>query len=169
MPRYRRHYRDGQTVFLTIVTRDRRPWMNSSVACQEIITALRATRLLYPFSSHGYVLLHDHLHLLLSPHLDVGVPDVVGCFKRATQAGLRRAGITSTQLWQKRYYDHIVRDEADFARHLDYLHFNPVKHGLCTNARTWAWSSLGTWMAHGVYPPTWGVTPPDHIRGIDEA
>ena len=169
MPRYRRYYRDGQTVFLTLVAQGRCPWMSGPAVCREVLAALRAARALHPFSHHAYVLLPDHLHLLLSPHHGVCISDLVGCFKRAAQTGMHRAGLASSGLWQPRYYDHIVRDREDFSRHLDYVHFNPVKHGLSTHAASWPWSSLAAWQARGVYPPTWGAIPPEHIHGMSES
>ena len=170
MPRYRRYFRDGQTVFLTIATADRRPWLSQGNARPSLLEALRQTRLHHPFNHHGHVLLDDHLHLLLTPHSGAETPTLVGSFKRAAIARLP-AGLLSPgqRAWQRRYHDHVIRDAEDFARHLDYLHFNPVKHGLATNAGEWLWSSFQGWRARGAYPPDWGTIEPDHIRTITEA
>src|SRR3546814_19294976 len=65
------------------------------------------------------------------------------------------------RLWQRRYFDHVIRDADDFARHLDYLHFNPVKHGLVRRAADWRWSSFGAWAARGVYDVDWGNGAPE--------
>jgi putative transposase len=169
MPRYRRYFSDGQTVFLTLTTAERRPWLSHEGVKERLLDALRATRRLYPFKHHGHVLLHDHLHLLLSPHDGVEVPKIVGSFKRAANA---RLGNSSTapagHAWQRRYYDHLIRDEQDFSRHLDYLHYNPVKHGLVTRAADWSWSSYPAWQARGIYPQDWGNREPENIRDMSE-
>ena len=104
MPRYRRHFDDCQTVFLTIVTADRTPWMASPRARAHVLEALRRARLLNPFTHHGHVLLDDHLHLLLSPHLGTVVPKLVGSFKRAAIALLPPAtAVAGGRRWQRRY------------------------------------------------------------------
>ena len=168
MPRYRRYFREGQTVFLTLATHGRAPWMNEPAVCREVIAALRATHALHPFDHRAHVLLPDHLHLLLRARSEGGIPNIIGCFKRATRARLQGVVAGVSRLWQPRYHDHIVRDDEDFARHLDYVHFNPVKHGLVDAATAWPWSSLAAWQARGVYPSDWGVREPERIRGMIE-
>jgi putative transposase len=168
MPRYRRHFEYGQTVFLTLTTA-RKPWLAGPGVRDEMLEALRQARRRHPFRHHGHVLLDDHLHLLLSPHAGVSVPKLVGSFKRAVLARLP-GGIANREgrLWQRRYYDHVIRDTDDFAKHLDYLHFNPVKHGLAPDAGAWRWSSFAAWRARGTYPEGWGRCEPAHIRDIVE-
>ncbi|MCL1634548.1 transposase [Luteimonas sp. SX5] len=151
MPRYRRYFAPGQTVFLTLVCHERQPLLRSEAAKRLILDALRDQRLRHPFKHHAHVLLDDHLHLLLSPAEQVTVPRLVGGFKLAVLA--RWPG--ACRLWQRRYYDHIIRDADDFARHLDYIHFNPVKHGLVAHAGAWQWSSLAAWRARGAYGSDW--------------
>jgi len=170
MPAYRRFYSGlEQTVFLTLTTARRRPWLSIEGVRPRLLEALRATRALHPFHHHGHVLLDDHLHLLISTHDGTRVPRIVGSFKQATLArlGMIPCGIQG-RAWQHRYYDHIIRDEADFARHLDYLHYNPVKHGLVSHAGDWSWSSLAAWQARGIYPSDWGQTEPGSIRYMTE-
>ena len=70
------------------------------------------------------------------------------------------AVVANERLWQRRYHDHVIRDADDFARHLDYLHFNPVKHGLAEDPGAWRWSSLAAWRARGEYPQGWGQREP---------
>src|SRR3546814_12378705 len=85
-----------------------------------------------PFRHHGLVLLDDQLHLMLTPASGTDIPMLVGSFQRALRS--RLPGMEDGRLWQRRYFDHVIRDADDFARHLDYLHFNPVKHGLVRRA-----------------------------------
>ena len=59
-------------------------------------------------------------------------------------------------LWQRRYWEHLVRDEDDFRHHVDYIHFNPVRHGLVVSARDWPYSSFHRFVRDGIYPMEWG-------------
>jgi hypothetical protein len=59
-------------------------------------------------------------------------------------------------VWQRRYWEHVIRAEADYEAHVDYIHLNPVRHGLVERAADWPWSSLHRWVREGRYPPTWG-------------
>lgn len=170
MPAYRRHFSaEEQTLFLTLVTAGRQPWLSIRGARAQLKGALRATQMLHPFRHYGHVLLDDHLHLLISPSHGVQIPRIVGSFKQAALTQLRHLPQSiAGRAWQRRYYDHIIRDEVDFARHLDYLHYNPVKHGLVGHAKDWEWSSLVAWQARGVYPSDWGSTEPASIRSMTE-
>lgn len=59
-------------------------------------------------------------------------------------------------IWQRRFYEHEIKDEADFIRHMDYLHYNPVKHGLVKNVVDWPYSSFHRYVKQGVYAEDWG-------------
>ena len=59
-------------------------------------------------------------------------------------------------VWQRRFWEHAIRDEADYAAHVDYIRYNPVRHGLASAARDWPHSSFATWVERGVYDPCWG-------------
>lgn len=61
-------------------------------------------------------------------------------------------------IWQRRFWEHFIRDERDYVQHCDYLHYNPVKHGLCLTPTDWPFSSIHRFIAQGIYPPDWGLT-----------
>jgi putative transposase len=69
---------------------------------------------------------------------------------------LKRHSNQDFALWQRRFWEHTIRDENDFARHIDYIHFNPVKHGLVTRIRDWPYSSFHQYVRQGLLPPDWG-------------
>jgi putative transposase len=165
MPRYRRHFEPGRSVFLTLVTECRRPWLRGEDAKRDVLSAMERVRRFHPFRNIGHVLLDDHLHWLIAPALAVNVSHLVGSMKRDISYRSPMRGVRS--LWQPRFHDHVIRDQADLHRHLDYLHFNPVKHGYCKHASEYRWSSFSHWTARGVYGPDWGRIEPDEIRGID--
>ena len=148
MPNYRRPFAPGGTFFFTLVTQDRRPILTTDSARPLLRTAVADTRRERPFVLLAIVLLADHLHLLLD--LPAGDADfatrraaVKARFTRAYLAAgggegtvtANRAAHGGRGVWQPRYYDHLIRDEDDFGRHLDYLHYNPAKHGRGVPAR----------------------------------
>jgi len=73
----------------------------------------------------------------------------------------RRRGI-----WQRRFYEHTIRDEDDLIRHVEYIHYNPVKHGLASCPKDWPWSSFHRYVERGIYPEDWccGNEPPAHVE-----
>ena len=90
--------------------------------------------------------------------------------KEFTKGWLARGGqqqtITAAQseegrcgVWQPRYWEHTIRDDDDYERHFDYIHYNAVKHGLVSRVRDWPYSSFHRWVKEGVYPPNWGEGP----------
>ena len=81
------------------------------------------------------------------------------------QKYLRRQGRISGRTWQNRYWDHIIRDQEDMNRHLDYIHYNPVKHGLVKSSRAYLHSSFAEFMSEGLYEPEWGAIDSVIIEG----
>jgi putative transposase len=68
-------------------------------------------------------------------------------------------------LWQRRFWEHLIRDATDRQQHLDYLHFNPVRHGLVSRVQDWPYSTFHRYVREGVYPPDWGGTNDVHPEG----
>ncbi|KAF1716843.1 transposase [Pseudoxanthomonas yeongjuensis] len=131
--------------------------------------ALQQTRQDHPFAMPGFVVLPEHLHCLWRmPTGDDDFPMrwrlIKSRFSRSLSAGERRthsrANKNERGIWQRRYWEHLVRDDADFQRCLDYIHYNPVKHGRAVHAMDWPHSSFLHWVERGVYPPDW-ATPVD--------
>jgi putative transposase len=75
---------------------------------------------------------------------------------RGERISASRAAKGERGLWQRRFWEHTIQDEDDLRRHLDYLHFNPVKHGLVANVDDWQHSTFHAYVSRGVYPPNWG-------------
>lgn len=107
----------------------------------------------------------DHLHWLFEPWT-ANFSVIVAAFKRGLTWRMKSMG-ESRPLWQARFYDHLIRDEADFHRHLDYIHYNPIKHGYCSVPGDWAHSSFSSWLARGAYPDDWGRQAPDNLRDMN--
>ena len=165
MVRYRRNFVPGGTYFFTVTVADRR----SSVLIDHIVSlrrAFRITRGERPFDIDAIVVLPDHLHVVMT--LPDGDSDFSGRWRRikslftrgAVKGGLQAAPNARGEydLWQRRFWEHTVRDEADLARHVDYIHFNPAKHGLVSRVSDWRYSSYHRYMRLGWLPEDWGGT-----------
>lgn len=129
--------------------------------------AFRQTRLDHPFAMPGFVVLREHLHCLWRmPAGDDDFPMrwrlIKSRFSRSLSVGERRSHSRVRKdergIWQRRYWEHLVRDEADFQRCLDCIHYNPVKHGHVVRAIDWPHSSFRHWLERGVYSPDWATS-----------
>jgi putative transposase len=164
MPNYRRVRVPGGAVFLTIVTRGRRPLFARPDAVAKLRLALRQVRAEAPFAIPAAVVLPDHAHFLwVLPPGDWDYSRRVGRMKvrctRSLRCGVEDVNGTGRRggdVWQPRFWEHTIVDEVDFERHLDYIHINPVKHGLASCPHGWPHSSFARWVRLGHYPPEWG-------------
>ena len=106
---------------------------------------------------HSWVILPDHLHMIVDPDgCDLSI--LVRQFKLSFSSLYRkRTGAGKGRVWQYRFWDHQIRDESDLTRHLDYIHYNPVKHGLTSNPFAWEFSSIHGFREKGYYEDDWGV------------
>lgn len=168
MPKYRRYYLPNHTVFSTIVTHRRIPWLAHPHNIDMLRMAFYNTQQYHPFRHIAHVIMKDHLHWMFIPTDNSDFSKIIGAFKRECTWHSKKTGLSLPKpLWQKRFYDHVIRDEEDFQRHLDYVHFNPVKHGDVNNAHQYPHSSLNTWTQRGVYDAQWGSIEPESIRQLD--
>lgn len=161
MPNYRRNRVTGATYFFTVNLRDRR-----SGLLVERIDALRETvrevRRQLPFRIDAWVVLPDHMHCLWTlPEDDSDFPErwrrIKAAFSKSLpdtdpQTRLRKG---ERGVWQRGYWEHTIRDERDYAAHMDYIHFNPVKHGLVQDPSDWRFSSFRRCVAARLYPADW--------------
>ena len=155
MPNYRRLYRPGSSYFFTHITYQRYPWLCTDMGRQALREATIAVRQKYPFTIDAFVLLPDHFHCLWTlPEDDVNYAKRWRLIKlmvtkacgqtlelplEKTPSGQRRR---EGNLWQRRYWEHCIRDERDFVNHIEYIHHNPVKHGLVICPTDWPYSTI---------------------------
>jgi putative transposase len=136
----------------------------------------KAVQTRHPFTIDAIVLLPDHLHCLWT--LPPGDSDfstrwmlIKSTFTRTCydplQTERRQSEILKREqnLWQRRFWEHQIRDDEDMIRHADYIHYNPVKHGLVGSPHAWEYSSLHRCVREGIYPPDWGVSQPVTFDG----
>ncbi len=136
-----------------MVTHNRLPLFGLAENVERLKRALRHVKARYPFTMLAYVVLPDHLHCLW--RLPAGDEDFSMRWRLIKQHVSHHAA--SRPFWQKRFWEHLIRDEDDYQRHLDYIHFNPVKHGRTDRAANWPHSSFSEYVARGAYHPDWGV------------
>ena len=163
MVRYRRNFIPGGSLFFTVNLVERRLRLLTE-NIEALRKAFRETRARRPFTIEAIVVLPDHLHAIWSlPENDSDYATrwrlIKSGFSRALPARERisesRSGKGERGIWQHRYWEHTLRDERDVARHMDYIHFNPVKHGLVTRVQDWPHSSFQRMVRLGIYPPDW--------------
>ncbi|ABD88945.1 REP-associated tyrosine transposase [Rhodopseudomonas palustris] len=162
MVRYRRNGLPGGRYFFTVTLADRRSTVLVDRVA-ELRTAFRAARRERPFAIDAIVILPDHLHAIFTlPSDDADYSGrwrrIKGHFSSALIAAgvrLKRRPNGDLALWQSRFWEHTIRDENDFAQHIDYVHFNPVKHGLVPRVVDWPHSSFHRYVGEGLLPADW--------------
>ena len=177
MPNYVRNWVPGGTYFFTVALRDRHADLLTRYV-DALREAMRATRVRYPFSIIAIVVLPDHSHCLWT--LPPGDHDfatrwksIKSRFSRAVPrtALARPDGLRTGErgLWQRRYWEHTIRDEGDLANHIDYIHINPVKHGHVSRAADWPHSSIHRFIADGIVSSDWATEIADSAFGEPSA
>jgi putative transposase len=162
--RYRRAYVEGGVFFFTVTLANR----SSDVLVRHIGRLRRiytSVRERQPFQTVAICVLPDHLHAVWSlPPSDADFALRWSLIKAGFSRGLpgemeRSSSKTARRergIWQRRYWEHAIRDDADLERHVDYIHFNPVKHGHVSQVCDWPYSSFHRYVARGVLPRDWG-------------
>ena len=178
MPNYIRA-RTGNTYFFTVVT-----WCRQPILCDEpcrtmLRVAIDDVRRERPFGIVAWVLLPDHMHCTWQlPEGDTDYSKRWGIIKagftRRIHEIVRDEGMLikgmlpaarpsdsqkqrhEGMIWQRRFWEHLIRDDRDFRNHCDYIHFNPVKHGLAETPVGWPYSTIHRFVEKKIYPPDWG-------------
>ncbi|MDS4011478.1 MAG: transposase [Defluviicoccus sp.] len=162
MVNYRRARVPGATYFFTVTLKDRRKtYLISQV--EVLRSVVRTVWRERPFVVDAFVILPDHLHAVCT--LPAGDADYSGrwrAIKARFSRALAAAGVSIVRngrgeynLWQRRFWEHLIRDDGDFARHVDYIHYNPVKHGLAADPFAWRWSSIHGFARRGLVSRDW--------------
>jgi putative transposase len=156
MPNYIRFY-SGTTWFFTVVTHRRIPFLITDAARSCLREAIIHCRELYPFTIKAWVLLPDHIHCIWDlAESDLNYSRRWSIIKRKFTQTFGKGKDRSPPFWQKRFWAHLINDEKDYEDHMNYIHYNPVKHGLAERAGDWPWTSLHRLVEEGIYPSHWG-------------
>ena len=164
MPQYIRARIQGSIFFFTVVLADRR----SNLLIDEIDRFRNSYRVVqqgFPFETIAICVLPDHLHAIWAmPEGDADFSKRWSLIKSGFSRGLHPSHSRSASkiskrekgIWQRRYWEHTIRDDADYERHVDYIHFNPVKHGYVTRVADWPHSSFHRYVERGLLAADWG-------------
>jgi len=168
MPNYRRAHAPGGAFFFTLVTHQRRAIFETPERVELLREALRRVRREQPFEIVAAVVLPDHVHFLWTlPPGDADFSRRIGRIKIEFTRSLdvrsprklresSRRNRRESDVWQRRFWEHTIQDERDLERHLDYIHYNPVKHGHALCPHAWSFSSFSQWVRRGAYEADWG-------------
>jgi len=171
MSRYRRSLLAGGTYFFTVVTYRRQTILCDEMFRHALRSAIESVRVSRPFTIDAWVLLPDHLHCIWTlPKDDADFSTrwmmikrkvSIACtsqYEHANWLTPSKQKHRESTIWQRRFWEHQIRDDIDYAKHLDYLHFNPVKHGLTNQAKDWPYSSFHRYVKDGFYEENWGLS-----------
>jgi putative transposase len=173
MPQYIRAFVPGGTFFFTVALLERRRKLLTEHIdlLRQVFQAARQRR---PFTIEAIVILPDHMHCIwtlptgetdfssrwhdIKARFAAGIPAGERLSRRRQQKGERG-------IWQRRFWEHVIRDESDYERHADYIHYNPVKHEYVKKVADWPYSSFHRYVRNGVYSFDWA--PDDGIRSLE--
>jgi len=154
MTNIRRYPKEGNVYFLMHVTHDRLPILIENFDL--LWYAIESMKENTPFDLMAWVVLPDHCHMIIDPY-DNDLSKLMKQIKLSFSANYRKkAGMRRGRVWQNRFWDRIIRDDNDLNRHLDYIHYNPVKHGLTTDPFEYPHSSIHRYYEMGYYTKDWG-------------
>ena len=164
MPNYRRAWHPGGTYFFTVNLLQRH---NNDLLIRKIDTlrqTVKSVKQRHPFIIHAWVVLPNHLHCVIElPTGDTDFPlrwrliklefsKQMPYMERRSEVRLKRG---ERGIWQRRFWEHLIRNEADYRAHIDYVHINPLKHGLVPRVRDWPYSTFHRLVKQGIYPHDW--------------
>jgi putative transposase len=168
MTRYRRA-RTGTTYFFTLVSYERRPILCYEPIRNVLRLAVQYVRARRPFDIDAWVLMPDHLHCIWTlPEGDADYSMRWAQIKRTVSrfcgpdmrtrhpVSKSRRKHRDSVIWQRRFYEHQIVDEGDYERHVDYVHFNPVRHGHAESVGAWPFSTFHRYVRAGILAADWG-------------
>ena len=168
MAKYSRVFKDGYSYFLTVVTENREPILIDNIEILRKSFALSIKK--YRYKLDAVVIMPEHFHMIITPKSAEDYPKIVSHIKRAFTYGLdssikdrAKESLSASKekrkysgVWQKRFFEHTIRNKEDFKLRFDYIHFNPVKHGLVKKVSDWEYSSFHKYVKIGWYHQDWG-------------
>jgi putative transposase len=164
MPDYRRAWHPGGTYFFTVNLLQRHDNDLLIRHIEALRESVRWVKSRHPFVIHAWVILPEHLHCVMElPPEDANFAMRWRLIKMGFSKSLppkeRRSKVRQKRgergIWQRRYWEHLIHDEADYRAHIDYVHFNPVKHGWASHVSDWPYSTFHRFVEQGIYPLDW--------------
>ena len=177
MPQYIRSKQKGGTFFFTLITHERRELLLLAPVLKALRESFAEIQQAQPFTLNAWVVLPDHMHCIWTlPDGDRDVSKRWGRIKAGVSRRLKSSYRFRTEgdgssfkrgespVWRRRFWEHKIRDELDMYAHLDYIHYNPVKHGLANSVKEWRFSSFHTYVERRIYSRDWGGGPMVDLR-----
>ena len=178
MSNYRRAFQENSYVFITMVTHKRNPILIQNI--EKLRSSYKKVKEKFEFEMFGIVVLPDHIHMIIKPENIKEYPIIIKSIKAyfsrtIDEKNIEKIKLTKSKIkkkekgvWQRRYWEYTIRDEDDLYKHLDYIHWNPVKHGYIENVRDWKYSSFHKFVNQKLYDINWGSTnDTKHIQNIN--
>lgn len=167
MPKYKRLFIENANVFLTINTYNKRPILVDNI--ELLRESFKRAKQVYDFKIYACVILPDHIHMILQPANIKEYPKIIFAIKYHFSRHLKNNGgigippyISNSKIkkgengiWQRRYWEHTIINEKDLYRHLDYIHYNPLKHGYVKMPKDWKFSSFNKFVKMNFYELDW--------------
>ena len=165
MSNYRRVFQENHYYFITVVTYERKAILIDNI--ELLKGSFSKACKLFPSVIYAYVILPDHFHIIIKPETASEYPKFIGYIKKSFTQSLdnkytndfiseSRINRKEKGVWQRRFYEHTLRDENDLYLHLDYIHYNPVKHSFTNSTKDWEFSSFHKFVKSGYYDTNWG-------------
>ena len=165
----RRLYVPNALYFITAVTRWRRPIFANKPDLELLRETMRKVKEIHPFQMQAYAFLPDHFHLLIFVPSISDISKVLHSMQRNFTLNYKEThSIThKIKLWQRGFWNHVIRDERDFANHFHYIHYNPVKHGCVLKPEDYPHTSFHEYVKRGWYEIGWGHAEPEMVKSLD--
>jgi putative transposase len=180
MPEYRRFLLAGGTFFFTLVTYDRKPIFINPLVRDLLREIWKKVVQKHPFQTEAICLLPDHIHCIWTLPQDNAKFSLrwseikrqftyryLNEIKPILEKSASRVKRGEASLWQRRFWEHTIRDEVDLNNHINYIHYNPVKHGLVSNVKDWEFSSFHKYVKLGMYTEDWGSGEDGRLSKMD--
>ena len=154
---YKRVFEKNSYIFITFVTHRRKNILIDNIEC--LRSAFASAKEKYDFEIFAIVIMPNHIHMIIRPKEIKDYPKIVAAIKISFTKNSKIEYTTKrnreSNIWQRRYWEHTIRDENDLYKHLDYIHYNPIKHDYVKKAKDWKYSSFKKFVRMGYYDENW--------------
>jgi len=154
---YKRLFIPNSYIFITVCTYKRQNILIDNI--EYLRKSFKYALCVFNFEIIAIVVNPDHLHMIIKTENINNYPKIIGIIKKHfTQISNIKYSINENResnIWQRRFYEHTIRDENDLYKHIDYIHYNPIKHGLSTSPKNWTFSSFNKFVKEGLYDENW--------------
>ena len=175
MSNYRRAYEENHYIFITVATYKRNKILIKNI--EKLKESIKKAKIIYEFEIYAMVILPDHFHTILKPENVREYSKIMGSIKSSFTKSISGEDIDKAisqsrikrrekGVWQRRFYEHTIRNQEELNSLLDYIHYNPVKYGYVNSVKEWLFSSFHRFVKQGFYDINWGNG--DNIKHIEK-